>query len=163
MLVQRAGIEQLLRGVPVLGQARRELALARLSAALEALVNAGVLIIESWDLAAAASGSPALRRAVRDWKPRLFAGATPADVLRHSPEFPELFANLYRTGELSGQLDDTLRRLHALYQDSASRKLKAVAQWTPRLLYFAIMLVIAYKIVAFYTGYFGQLNEVMKF
>ena len=60
----RACFETLLHPIPVLGQARRYLALARLAAALEALLSAGVTIIEAWELAATASGSPALRRTV---------------------------------------------------------------------------------------------------
>ena len=57
----RARIESLLRRIPILGTARHYLALSRLAAALEALTSAGVNIFAAWDLAAAASGSPALR------------------------------------------------------------------------------------------------------
>ena len=81
----RARIESLLRPVPILGTARHYLALARLAAALEALISAGVNIIEAWDLAATASGSPALRRAVAAWKPQVTAGQTPAEVVRALP------------------------------------------------------------------------------
>lgn len=159
----RGLIEALLHPVPLLGRGRRALALARLAAALEALLNAGVLILPAWELAAAASGSPALRRAVRAWRPRLEAGDTPGELLRRTPAFPEVFANLYRSGELSGQLDDTLRRLHQFYQEEASRRLRAVSRWTPQLIYLGVMLGIAVKIVSFYVGYFGRLNEVLKF
>ena len=65
----RAWIERLLRMVPVLGAARFNLALARLSAALEGLINAGISIVEAWPLAAAASGSPSLCRTVVRWRP----------------------------------------------------------------------------------------------
>src|ERR1051326_7953347 len=75
----RSSIERLLRWVPILGPARRHLALARLSAALEALIGAGVSIFDSWELAAAASGSPALRRAVHGWHDSLRSGQTPAE------------------------------------------------------------------------------------
>jgi len=47
----RSKLEALLHPIPVLGRARRELALARLSAALEALISAGVGIVEAWNLA----------------------------------------------------------------------------------------------------------------
>src|SRR5260370_31379492 len=65
----RSFLERALRPIPVLGTGRHYLALARLAAALEALINAGVTIIEAWDMAAAASGSPAIQRAVADWRP----------------------------------------------------------------------------------------------
>ena len=65
----RGWMESLFQRVPGLGTARRYLALARLSAALEALLSAGVTIIQAWELASAASGSPALRRTVLAWRP----------------------------------------------------------------------------------------------
>ncbi len=158
----RAWIEALLHPVPILGTARRYLALSRLAAALEALISAGVNIIDAWDLAATASGSPALRRAVAAWKPQVIAGKTPADVVNNSSKFPEMFANLYATGEISGQLDDSLKRLHKYYNEEGTRKLHAFAQWTPRLVYLIVLLVIAYKIIQFYMGYFNQLSNVMN-
>src|SRR5207253_10444765 len=87
----RAGVERLLRWIPILGSARRHLALARLSAALEALISAGVSIFDAWELAAAASGSPALLHAVHGWHRALRSGETPAELLARTTEFPELF------------------------------------------------------------------------
>ena len=78
----RARIEAALRLVPMLGTARHYLALSRLAAALEALISAGVNIFEAWDLAATASGSPALRHAVAAWKPR---GRRPNAVRSRAP------------------------------------------------------------------------------
>ncbi|MGH7951785.1 MAG: type II secretion system F family protein [Limisphaerales bacterium] len=159
----RARIESLLRPIPILGTARRFLALARLAAALEALISAGVNIVEAWNLAAAASGSPALRQIVESWKPEIESGRTPAEVLNGSAKFPEMFANLYSTGEVSGQLDDALRRLYRHYNDEGTRKLQAFAQWSPRLVYLIVVVIIAYKVIQFYTGYFNQVNAMSHF
>jgi type II secretory pathway component PulF len=156
----RAWLERALRWVPMLGPARTHLALARLSVALESLLNAGVSIVEAWRMAAAASGSPALRRTVAAWEPNVQAGQTPAEAVRESGAFPDLFTNLYSTGEISGQLDDTLRRLHQHYQEVALRGLRSFAQWTPRLIYLIIMLVVAYQVISFWSGYFSQINDL---
>jgi type IV pilus assembly protein PilC len=156
----RARIESLLRPVPILGTARHYLALSRLAAALEALISAGVNIFEAWDLAATASGSPALRRAVAAWKSRVVAGQMPSEAVRLCPLFPETFANLYASGEISGKLDDSLRHLNRLYNEDGSRKLNAFATWTPRLVYMLVALFIGYKIIQFYTGYFNQISTI---
>jgi type II secretory pathway component PulF len=156
-------VESLLHRVPLFGKARRNLALARLTSALEALISAGVSIIQAWELAATASGSPALRRAVLSWRPQLEAGVTPAEVLRQSPEFPELFANLYHTGEVTGSLDDTLRRLHTLYQEEGSRQLRAVAEWTPKLVYFGVVILVAWQVIRFWSNYFGDIGRAIDF
>ena len=159
----RSLVESFLRRVPLLGKARHNLALARIASALEALITAGVNIIEAWELAATASGSPALRRAVARWKPDLLSGVTPAEALRHSGEFPELFANLYSTGEVTGSLDDTLRRLHTLYQSEGERQLTAVAEWTPKLIYFGVVAFVAWQVIRFYLGYFQQIDRAINF
>lgn len=157
----RSTFEAVLHPVPILGQARRCLALARLAAALEALLNAGVTIIEGWEIAAGASGSPALRRVVLGWRAALDGGVTPSEAINRSRQFPDVFANLYAAGEVSGTLDETLQRLHLYYQEEGRRKLHALAQWLPRLLYLAIVLAIAVKIVMFWSGYFQQIQQVM--
>ncbi len=157
----RAWVESILHPVPVLGAARRSLALARLAAALEALISAGVSIVEAWDLAAGASGSPALRRAVLAWKPAVLSGQTPAEAVRASRSFPELFTNFYSSGEMSGKLDESLGQLHRYFLEEGTRKLHLVALWTPRIIYLGIMLIIAYRILQFWMGYFQQVQSVV--
>jgi type II secretory pathway component PulF len=156
-------MERLLAIVPFWGAARRALALARLSAALEGLLSAGVNIVEAWPLAAVASGSPQLRRTVDSWGPMLEAGKTPAELVTESRHFPDLFSSQYAAGEVSGQLDENLERLRDYYQAEGSRKLELLAQWTPRIVYFAIMLGIAYKVIQFWVGYFGRISEIGNF
>ena len=158
----RARLESLLHPVPVLGTARRYLALSRLSIALESLISAGVNIVEAWPLAANASGSPALRKAVNRWNPMIEAGQTPAELVTVSHVFPEFFTAQYATGEISGKLDETLRRLHTYFQEEGTRKLRAVSEWVPKIIYLIIVLFIAYSIVQFYSHQYGPGSDLDK-
>jgi len=148
--------------IPLLGKARKNLALARFSASLEALLSAGVPVIESWQLAGEACGSARIRRSVEWAVPRIQAGATPAEVVQQLPVFPEVFTSLYSSGEISGQLDGTLARLHLMFQENARVKFQAFREWTPRVVFLAIAIVIGYNVVTFYLGYFDTLNKVMQ-
>jgi type IV pilus assembly protein PilC len=159
----RSKIEQILGRIPILGTARQNLALARLATALESLLNAGVPIVTAWELAATASGSPALARTVQGWKGPLEKGSTFSELISASDRFPALFANLYHTGEVSGTTDQTLIRLHDLYQTEGLAKMKALAQWTPKLVYFAIILFVAWKIISTFAAGQAELNKVMDF
>ena len=159
----RARIEAFLRWVPILGTGRHYLALSRLAAALEALISAGVNIFEAWDLAATASGSPALRRAVAAWKSRVVAGQMPSEAVNLCPLFPGTFANLYASGEVSGKLDDSLRQINRIYNEDGARKLNAFTTWMPRLIYMLVALLIAYEVIHFYLGYFNEINAVSHF
>jgi type II secretory pathway component PulF len=158
----RGMIERILHAIPMVSSTQRDLALARLCAALEALINAGVTIIEAWDIAARASGSQRIERAVAEVKPRLQAGETPSEAISAQRIYPELFTSSYRTGEVSGQLDDALRRLYRHYMESATAGLQRLAAWTPKIIYFGVMLAIAYQIIKFWSGYFDTINQLTK-
>ena len=158
----RAMVERWLSCVPILGKARRSLAIARLSLALESLLNAGVTVIEAWDLAAAASGSPAIRRVVERYKPELLAGRTPSEMVRSSNVFPTAFASFYHTGEISGTLDDALKRSQAMYEEEGSRLTKQFVFGLAGLFMGGVMLLAAWNIIRFYMGYFQQINDAIN-
>jgi len=151
----RETVESISYSVPLLGRARKSLALARLTAALGALLNAGVPIIDSWELAAAACGSRRYRRLVSGWRDSLETGSTPAELVVASGEFPELFANLYHSGEYSGKLDDELEHLNSYYHEEGTRLLQGASKLATRLVYFGMVLLVAFVVFRFYLNYFS--------
>lgn len=158
----RATMEQLMGLVPVLGSARRNLALARLTAALEALFSAGVGIVDSWELAARASGSPALAREVLKWRPKIETEQlSPGEILEHARAFPPMFTSLYRTGEVSGQLDDTLKRLHEYSRVEGHRQMQLFTKGLTIGIILLIMVAIGFQVVMFWVGYFNNINNVL--
>jgi type II secretory pathway component PulF len=153
----RGLMERFFGPVPFLGKGRRNLALARLCAALEALISAGVSIVDAWPMAAQSSGSVALIRAVHRMEPKVATGTTPAEALRSETVFPELFRSMYNSGEISGQLDTTLKRLHAHYSEEASRKLQNFSQWAPRAILLLIFMGVGYYVVSFWKNYYDNI------
>ncbi|MFN0067900.1 MAG: type II secretion system F family protein [Limisphaerales bacterium] len=153
----RSVIETVFGLLPVIGGAMRALALARLSLALEALLNAGVAVTRAWPLAAAASGSSRLQRAVQHWPDQLEAGRTPAELIGSSGTFPGEFASLYGTGEVSGRVDEILPQLGAYYQEVGERKMRRAAVGFAWLVYGLAAAMAAFQIISFWTGYYGGL------
>lgn len=158
----RAMLERITNGLPLIGSARRDLAMARLSGAMEALLSAGVNIIQAWALAANATASARIKSAVGKAIPQMEAGVPPSETLHQSNVFPELFRSLYATGEMSGQLDTTLRRLRNHYDEQATLKLRNIANWTPKLAFLCVALGVGYSIIKFYMGYFEQINQLTR-
>lgn len=151
----RSIVESVAQTVPVLRKAQKYLVLTRLAASLEALVNSGVSIMKSWPLAAAASGSPHLKRQVATWEPELEAGTTPAELVSRTHYFPEMFANLYHTGEISGKLDESLKRLHTFYREEGMRALQMTTRIFSGTVYGLVAALIAYNIIKFWLNYYG--------
>ena len=157
----RSKVEFFLGCFPVLGKARRHLAVARFSAALEALISAGVSIIEAWQMAARASGSVALQQTVNSWIPALRSGKTPAEMLQETRRFPDVFTSQYVAGEISGKLDETLGRMQDYYLEDGGQKVRLLAQWIPIGIYLLILIAGGAFVIWFWLGYFGKLQEVI--
>jgi type IV pilus assembly protein PilC len=153
-------MERILNAIPLVGGARKSLALARFSSGLEALLSAGVPVIQAWEIASNASGSSGIKKAVTWAVPRLEAGMVPSEALRQLPIFPELFRNLYTSGEVSGQLDSTLNRLYKHYQEQATHRFQNIGQWAPKIVFLIVALAIGYQIISFYSNYFNQLGNI---
>lgn len=158
----RLFMENVTSMLPFLGKARRDLALSRFSNALEALLGAGVSTINAWRLAANASGSNRIQKAVAVVLPRVQAGVTPGEAIQQVDAFPEVFKNLYATGELSGQLDDSLSRLRDYFHEQSTSRFQAFAQWMPRMVLLIIVLGIAYMVFQFWVGYYGNLFRQLE-
>lgn len=158
----RSGLERVLGWVPMLGPARRALALSRLAFALEALVAAGVHFPQAWSIAARASSSPRLLRIVDRWNLPLQAGQTPSALVGSEPAFHGFFANLYATGEKTGTLQESLHRLAEHFRAEGVAKARQFTAWMPRLLYLGVAGFLAWRIVSFYRGYFQTIDSFFK-
>lgn len=153
----RIMVERIYRIVPILRTALRYLVLSRLASALEALVISGVSILKGWPLSAAASGSPLLKREVEGWKPHLEGGSTPSELVAQTPYFPEMFQNLYHTGEVSGKLEDSLNHLHTYYNEEGIRLLRIFTKGLNGLLYVIVAILVGYFVVTFWVNYYKNL------
>ena len=153
----RALLESVTRWIPILRRALKCFALTRLTSALDALTSAGVSMAKSWDLAAAASGSPRLKREILKWTPEFESGLTPAEMVGQISYFPEIFTNLYATGEMSGKMDETLPHLQTYFEEEGLRALQLFNRLLVGVLYGTLMIIMAYVIIHFWLNYYGNL------
>ena len=151
--------DRLVLAVPVLGKIHRDLSLTRLFSALKALLNAGIGILEAMPRAGAASGSATLAAAAAAAVPELkrgeplivaMAGALPPDAL-----------GLIATGQESGKLDDMLEHLERHFFDESRRRLRALAEWLPKLIYVGVVLWVGWQILEMGRGYGRMLSGVL--
>ncbi len=159
----REALERFFNLIPVLGRARQNLALARLTAALEALFSAGAGIVDAWELAARASGSPTLLREVMTWRPQIeLEQKSPGEILSETKVFPAMFTSLYRTGEISGQLDDTLKRLHEYGRVEGHRQMQLFTRGLTIGIILLIMVAIGIQVVLFWMDYFNNITKALQ-
>lgn len=152
-------LDRLLRPLPLVGATWVELDYWRLTRNLAMLSRTSLGVIESVRLCAETCHSPrlatALRRAADEAEAR---GAPLSPALRASGEFPAELIALWQTGEHTGSLDDTFRRLAKLFGERCQNRLRELARWTPRVAYLAIVIYMAFQILRLAGSYLHQFD-----
>jgi type II secretory pathway component PulF len=156
-----ATLDRALNALPVLGRARRALAMARFTKVYHGCLLAGLPMSETVETAARASASGALGEAGRQLVAVLARGGALGPTFLSCGAFPPAFARSYATAEESGGLDKDLARWSALYQDEAARGVKTASALLSKLLYFAVLLFIAWTVIHAYSGYLGEIEKTL--
>ena len=146
--------------LPLVGKIHRDLALTRLFAALRALLDAGVVILEALPRAGVASGSAVLARTAREAVPRLRRSEPLAAVLVNV--LPPAAVSMIATGQESGKLDEMLAHLEQYFLDESRRRLRSMANWLPKLIYAAVVLWVGWQILQAGFGYLRILQQGLE-
>ena len=152
---------QVLDRMPLIGRYRAAQALADFTLTLGNLLDAGVIIGEAWLIASQASHSPALRQAGLEIQTTILKGEPPGLQLHRFPCFPTEYVGLYRTGEISGQLDDNLRLLTAQSHESADRMIEVSMRVYTGILFGIVAAIVAWAALSFWIGYWGQITSLL--
>ena len=153
-------IDRWLNRIPVIGKARRSMAMARFTKVYHIGVLAGLSMDEVVAMAAEASHSGTIRQAGTRLQERAREGEALGPGFVASPAFPAAFSRSYATAEESGGLDTDLERWARLFHEEAARGTKAVAVAVPKLCYVLILIFVVWKILGFYSGYYETLDSL---
>jgi type IV pilus assembly protein PilC len=156
---QNAGLDRLINRLPWVGNARRNLAMARFCKVYHSCVLAGISMNETAQLASDASHSGVIREAGAKLVKVAKAGAALGPQFMADEAFPKAFARSYSTGEEAGTLDTDLARWSKVFQDNAESSAKTLSVMLPKVLYFLILGFVAWKIIGFYTA---NLDNTLK-
>jgi type IV pilus assembly protein PilC len=156
-------IDALFGGIPWLGKARRALAMERFSQVFEIFLLAGRTMSASLDGAARASGSGRILEAGKRGAALVASGEPLATALRAGGRaYPEAFVRGMTAAEESGQLDRELAEWGRFYSESAGEAMDSLAEWTPKLFYWGILLFVATLIVRSALAYRDLIESLLN-
>jgi type IV pilus assembly protein PilC len=125
--------------IPVFGQAVKHLALSRFCRAFGMLYKAGVPIIQGVEIACAITGNIVITGMLKSGVDSARAGNTISSGF--SAKLPHDFLTIWRIGEDSGQLDDSVERLGNESADISQLLFTTLAKLFPRLVYVTVAVV----------------------
>lgn len=110
------------------------------------LIRAGVSIVESTNILAQQSKSKLLKKTLQQVEEDIRSGIPFSEATAKHPKiFPALFTNMMRSGEATGNIDETLERLANTFEKQYNLKKKIQSTLT----YPAVLLVITIIVVFF--------------
>lgn len=158
-----AGVDRGLNLVPLLGSARRWVAMERFTQVFEIFLLSGRKISDSLEGAGKASGSGQLRAAGAKGAKRIQEGETLSEALYSSASaYPADFLKGMTVAEESGQLDRELEEWSRFYSESAREAMEQVAEWTPKLFYWAVLVFVAFLVIRAALSYRDLLMRLVE-
>lgn len=163
-IARRSGfVDAMLNRIPLLGKARRAVAMERFSRVFEIFLLAGRKMSDSLLGAGKASGSGLLLEASRAGSGIVAEGELLASALYAAPRtFPNDFARGMATAEEAGQLDRELAEWGRLYSEEAADAMEQLGEWTPKLFYWGILLFVGFLIVRAALAYRDLLMNLIN-
>lgn len=126
------------------------------------LIRAGISIVEATNILAKQSTSKVLKKALDRVEEDVRAGITFSQaVAKHPKVFPELFVNMMRSGEATGNIDDTLERLANTFEKSFKLKKKVQSTLTyPAILLFITIVVVFFMLIVIVPTFVSTFDEM---
>ena len=122
----RKKFDQFLYNIPVLGPLSRMSMLTELTRTLSLLIGTGVSVVESLNIAAAATGNLLVEEAVHKIAKQVEKGFPLSVCFSETEVFPPLVGQMIAVGEETGKLDDILTRLSNYYETESEQQVKGL-------------------------------------
>ncbi|MER2119980.1 MAG: type II secretion system F family protein [Solibacillus sp.] len=127
------------------------------------LIRAGISLVEATNILARQSTSKPLKKALEKVEEDIRAGIPFSDAVQKLPKvFPELFVNMMRSGEATGNIDDTLERLANSYEKSFRLIKKVQSTLTYPVMLLVLIVVVVFFMLIFIVPTFVESFESMN-
>lgn len=126
------------------------------------LIRAGVSIVEATNILARQSTSKPLKKALEQVEEDVRTGMSfSQSVGKHPKVFPELFVNMMRSGEATGNIDETLERLaNTLEKQFAIKKKVQSALTYPAMLSVLTIVVVVFLLIFIVPTFVSSFDEM---
>lgn len=156
----RLAMDRLKLQLPVFGAIIRKIALSRFAHNLETLHRAGVEFVYALTVLERVVGNAALARAVAQVKERVIGGMAFTDALRATGEFPPLVLRIVASGEMSGNLADSLGKVSQYYDKEVPDSVRRLFGLIEPVMITVLAVVVLGSILAVFLPIYGILGKI---
>ena len=156
----RAVFDRIMLKVPVFGGLVHKTAVTRFAKTMEALLTAGVPILEALEITAETVGNHVMELAVLDVQNRVKQGESLAAPMLDHKIFPPMVSQMVAVGEETGTVDTMLERVGHFYEKEVEATVDALTSLLEPMLIVFLGLTVGGIVVALYMPMFNIVNLV---
>jgi len=139
----RARLDAAKLRLPIVGRTVRLVAISRFTRTLSTLLAGGIPIVRSLDISKHVANNVILGRAIDAARDSVTEGASLAQPLRSSGEFPPVVVHMVEVGERSGELEAMLEKVAQTYEEQVETSIsRLTALLEPLLILLMVGIVI---------------------
>ncbi|MEA1992054.1 MAG: type II secretion system F family protein [Thermodesulfobacteriota bacterium] len=156
----RRVVDRLILKSPVFGPLLKKVAVAKLTRTLGTLINSGVPILESLNVAAGTAGNKMVEEAIYHVRSSISEGRTIAQPLGESGIFPAMVVQMVSVGETTGALDQMLNKIADFYDEEVETAVDALTSMIEPFMIVFLGGTVGSIIVAMYLPIFAMAGAV---
>jgi general secretion pathway protein F len=122
----RALIDKIMLKLPIIGGIYQKIASARIARTLSTLLNSGVGLLESLEIAKNIASNVHIKKAIDEARDGVKEGKSLARELARSGLFPLMLSQMIAVGERSGSLEIMLNRASSAYENEVNSTLEGL-------------------------------------
>ena len=145
---------------PLIGSLVRQVALSRFAHHLRMMVRAGVNFVVALNVVEDVVGNRVLAAAVADARERVIAGATLGEALKTTGHFTPLVIQMVSTGEITGSLDETLKKVTEYYDREVPATVKRISTAIEPIVYVVLGIVVLGVAMMLYSPLLSMLGQI---
>lgn len=141
--------------IPMMGQLILKSLLAKFCKTLSVLLDSGLSLVESIDIASQTSDNVLFTSAIKEVKKGVIEGSTIHHTLQQFPIFPTLMVKMVSIGEASGTLDTMLNKISEIYDGHVDSKIAGLTAIIEPALMVGMGAIVLIVIIALYLPIFN--------
>lgn len=150
--------DRFLLRMPIFGELVTKSNVARFSRTFSTMISSGVNILDALDVTIATIDNVVIKRVLSKAKVTISTGGTVAKPLSEAKELPPMVAHMVGVGEVSGTLDEMLKKVADFYESEVDVAVDGLSNLMEPLLMVLLGLIIGFIVISMYLPIFDMVK-----
>ncbi len=153
-------LDHILLRIPIVGGCLLKLELSQSMAVLQSSYTSGITIRDAIGSIIKISKNRVLKNMFQDIHDRLMAGDNLTTAIKYQVWIPSFLKGMIASGETAGKLDEQLLKAQGYLEHEATTTLQVLISALCTMIFIFAALIVAYKVISFYSGYMSQIQNL---